>query len=717
LLDRLEVSKSLTPVMEGDAIGGTINLVMKDAPEQKLFSANFSTGYNNIFGTQDFQAFDNSSINKKSPNQINGPAYAAKETEFSLAHLNYSRKASPVNTTFGLTLGNRFGKSRKFGVLLSGSYQNQFRGTQTVVFTPSTTPNVDDIPALENLREREYSLHTQRLGVTSKLDYKFNNKNKISLFSTYVKLTDFQVRNSIDTTNAINQTLSYSTRAVWQYQSIFNTTLQGMHKLAPGFTVDWSLVYSKASNAVPDQTSFSHGGLSIDRTGATVKLSGDDILSGMSRTWTSNSDKDLAAYLNLGTQTKLLGKELEIKVGGLFRNKKRDNFYNTYSLNPLRVAGANQLFTSISNAQFTFIGSNPVAQLNGNNYDFTENIAAGYVQGKLKLSANVEALGGVRIERTSQDYNTQLPVTADYIRGKITYTDVLPSIQFKYQMTKNQAIRASYYKALARPQFAELIPDGPDNFELFKQLGNPQGLQHSTADNFDLRYEFFPGGADQLLVGVFYKRINNPIELSIRKEGYNSQAFLPVNIGNAATNAGFEAVFTKYFGSFGVSANYTYTQSKITNDSMLYKFKDAVLGVTDKYIAETRPLQGQSNHIANLSLLFKNPRIGFDAQVALVYTGERLAVLNTYMGLHYWLQPTTQLDISFEQRIVKGFTFYGKINNLTNTPAVTSIHQSYNTYLAKTNVPLNMQSDPGNKIIVQKDYFKTSFLFGLRYKL
>jgi outer membrane receptor protein involved in Fe transport len=191
---------------------------------------------------------------------------------------------------------------------------------------------------------------------------------------------------------------------------------------------------------------------------------------------------------------------------------------------------------------------------------------------------------------------------------------------------------------------------------------------------------------------------------------------MPVNIGAAATNYGFEAVYTKYFGSFGVSANYTYTQSKITNDSMLYKYKDPTLGVTDKYISETRPLQGQSNHIGNLSVLYKNPKSGFDAQVAFVYTGERLAILNTYSGLHYWLQPTAQVDISFEKRIKQKFSLYGKINNLTNTPAVTSIHQSYNNYLAKTNVPLNLQTDPENKIIVQKDYFKTSFLLGLRYK-
>ncbi|MEO7769012.1 MAG: TonB-dependent receptor, partial [Ferruginibacter sp.] len=407
-----------------------------------------------------------------------------------------------------------------------------------------------------------------------------------------------------------------------------------------------------------------------------------------------------------------------IKIGGMYRNKNRDNFYDAYSLNPLRIGGANQLYTTLNDAKFTFIGSDPIAQPSGNSYTFTENIAAAYLQGNLKLSSKLEALGGFRVENTKQNYNTQLPQTADYVYGTISYTDMLPSVQLKYQISKTQAVRLSYYKAIARPQFSELIPDGPSNFEVFPEKGNPEGLEHTKADNFDLRYEFFPGGADQILLGVFYKNIDNPIELSVRKFGYNAQIFKPVNIGGgkAATNYGFEAVFTKYFGAFGVSANYTFTQSQITNDSMLFKYRDPAIGITDKYVSETRPLQGQANHIANLSALYKNPIIALDVQIAFVYTGERLAILNTYAGLHYWLQPTAQLDFSFEKRIFQKFSFYGKIVNLTNTPGTTSLHVSYNDYLQKTNVPLDSQTDPANKIIVQKDYFKTSFLFGLRYK-
>ncbi|MFX6702162.1 TonB-dependent receptor plug domain-containing protein, partial [Acinetobacter baumannii] len=49
MLERLEVIKALTPNMEGDAIGGTMNLVMKSSPDHFLFTGNVSGGYSTIF--------------------------------------------------------------------------------------------------------------------------------------------------------------------------------------------------------------------------------------------------------------------------------------------------------------------------------------------------------------------------------------------------------------------------------------------------------------------------------------------------------------------------------------------------------------------------------------------------------------------------------------------------------------------------------------------
>jgi len=129
LLERLEVGKSLTPSMEGDAIGGTINLVMKDAPNQLFVQANAASGFNTSFPDQQFSKFDKSTMNLSSPAQRNATGYVANLNDFPVAHLNYDNISNPVNYTMGLTAGNRFGKAKQFGFIVSGSFQNIYRGT------------------------------------------------------------------------------------------------------------------------------------------------------------------------------------------------------------------------------------------------------------------------------------------------------------------------------------------------------------------------------------------------------------------------------------------------------------------------------------------------------------------------------------------------------------------------------------------------------------
>ncbi len=712
LLERLEVSKSLTPAMEGDAIGGTINLVMKDAPDKLLLQANVGMGYSTILSDQPYQKFDKGSISKLSPNEIkNSSTYTAVPADLSVAHLNYTTKASPVNTTLGLTVGNRFGDRKQFGFIVSGSYQNMYRGTNSTFFLPDAQPALNNTPQFVELMGRKYSSQSQRMGLNAKLDYQINKNNKISLFNTLVRLDDYQTRYISDTI-ALNSLIDEKNRSTWQYQSIYSSTLQGTHILTSSSRFEWSLVYSIANNHQPDQAEFVH-----EHPIVITPIAGDNLQS-LSHIWSHNSDKDYAAYVNMSKNARLLGKRIEVKFGGLIRDKTRDNFYNSYSLKPqLTTGSSNQTYTNINSAVFIFNpASSGMPSPTGNNYTFTEVVTAAYLQGKWELSDRLEALGGLRVEFTNQNYLTNLGTDVSYRSGRIWYQDFLPSIQFKYRIDKIQSLRLAYYKALARPGFAELIPDGPASYETFPEKGNPQGLNHTTADNIDLRYELFPGKSDQVLLGVFYKNINDPIEVSAVKTGVTAQSLIPQNFGTA-TNYGFEAVLAKYFGNFGISANYTYTKSEITSDK-LYSYRNSAGQITSRIQSQTRPLQGQSNHIGNISLIYKNPKIGFDIQTALVYTGERVALVSPYYGLDYWQAPTTQIDLSFEKTIVKKLSFYGKINNITNTPYLLHLHQSYTAYLTTSGSrPLTLQTDPDKQITVQKDFYKPAYLFGVRYKL
>lgn len=719
LLERLEVGKSLTPSLEGDAIGGTINLVMKDAPDRLLLQANVASGFNTSFPDQQYSKFDKSTMNLLSPAQSVAPgvtngllygvppvSYAANMNDLPVNHLNYTNISNPVNSTLGLTVGNRFGKDKQFGFIVSGSFQNIYRGTTSNFFLPSSQPGLNNIPLFSDLQLRKYSVQSVRKGVNAKFDYRIDKNNKISIINTYVRLDDYQTRFIWDTV-ALNSVVDNSQRSQWVFQSINNTTLQGEHKLSNADKLDWSLAYSTAKSNTPDQSSFTHQ-YAIVATSLTA-----DKLQSMSRIWTSNTDKDLSAYLNYTKNTSFLNRDIELKVGGLLRDKKRDNYYINYSLKPF----LGSVYTNINNAQFQFNTGDGIPTLNGNNYNFEEKISAAYAQAKWNLSSRFEFLGGLRAENTNQHYETLLTQDVQAKSGTIKYTDLLPSAQMKFALTPNQNLRFAYYRAIARPGFSELIPDGADG-EFFKEVGDPVNLKHTVADNLDLRYELYSKGSDQLLIGGFYKDIQNPIEISaVKPLNINNLYLQPVNIGKA-TNYGLELVATKFFGSFGISANYTYTKSSITNDSLIFSYRNTAGQIVSKRVSETRPLQGQSDNIGNLSLIYKNPKIGFDLQVAGVYTGERISFISPYAGLNYWQSPTTQLDLSFEKKFGKHLSFYGKINNLTDAPLELSLHQSYTGYMAASGSrALALQTDPANKIIIQKDYYRTTYLFGIRYKL
>jgi TonB-dependent receptor len=372
----------------------------------------------------------------------------------------------------------------------------------------------------------------------------------------------------------------------------------------------------------------------------------------------------------------------------------------------------------MSNLPFVFASQNDATgaynAASTNDYSATENINAEYLQLKFNIMDKLQLLGGVRIENTWQNYSTAEPVTFPQRSGIISYTDVLPSVHLKYRLSDIQNLRLSYFASVSRPGFGEIVPYHIDG-EYYDEIGNPN-LRHTTANNFDLRYELFPGGSDQVLVGAFYKDITDPIEYFVVRDGASpsKQDIQPQNAASGAKNYGVEAQITKYFGEVGVSANYTYTHSRITTDKLLY-YNDPIKGFQQSLVSQSRPLQGQADNVANVSLLFKSQKIGLDMQLAFVYTGERIAQVSPYYNLDYWQHPLSQLDFSFEKTIYKKISLYGKVNNLTN--AISKIYLKYpHTGIdAKQQEFLGTQ-DINNQTLVQSDIYKISFLAGLRYK-
>jgi TonB-dependent receptor len=720
MLERLEVTKALTPSMEGDAIGGAVNLVMKSAPSRPVCNVNLGTGYSQLFFDRGYSKFDPNSIQQKSPGEIHGQNYQAPTSDFNYSNFSYKSIKAPINGIAGFTLSNRFFKN-KFGIVLAGSYQNTFRGNNSTFYNPNTQPQPGNVPTFDDIYLRQYSTQQTRSGIHSKFDYQLNKNNKISLYNVYFQMNELQTRHTIDTALSISRTgtgtgnVYYLDRSRLQKQSIYNSTLQGDHTIARSFNVNWSAVYSLAKSNLPDWSELqSTRNISKDANGNQVATY--ESLYSLVRRWQHNSDQDKTGYLNVTWSPEIpfnpVISKFQLAAGGLYRDKTRNNYYTEYNLTPKSNAAIiPPYYGNAGPNDFIFISAaaSQGGTINPNTYTSTEKILAYYGQLKFLLFEKLQVLGGMRIESTNQHFETVMPESFPGKSGTITYTDKLPSVHLKYMINQKQNLRFSYFKSISRPGFFEIIPYYIQG-EYFNEAGNPY-LKHTQAHNFDLRYELFPKLLDQLLVGVFYKNILNPIELAYVKNGTSGSMLQPNNFGTA-TNYGFEFVLTKYFGNIGFSSNYTYTSSSITT-SKAYYYRDGNNQLATKTVNQTRPLQGQSKHIANASILYKNATKGLEIQLAYVYTGRRIVQLSPYKDLDYWQRGMSQLDFSFEQKIKKKFSIYAKVTNILNSPLLVEIMQP-NPYRTGQNILYDQTRD--DRILVQKEYYGQNYLIGMRYK-
>nr|WP_199158528.1 TonB-dependent receptor [Pedobacter sp. ASV2] len=722
IVDRMEVYKSLLPSQEGDAIGGGINLVLKDAPDRFTIRANAAAGLAGAFGLNNFTEFDHSQSAKNSPRIANGSNYAAQISDFPNGPLNYTTKKSPVSSVFGLTIGGR-SADKKFGVLGALSYQNTYRSTNSIFYDTDVDRSSNE-PALKSVQNRRYSTQQERTAVHTKFDYKFNSDNKLDLTASYMNLGQNEFRFASDTTLNLGRIgkgtgrVTNTYRSIRTVQEIYSANLHGEHKFGDQFKMNWSAVYAKATANQPDRTNLTivtgRTG-SLDANGNVINVVQQPALfnstgSAQSRIWAKNSDEDKAGYLNFIYSPKIAGKKVEFSVGGMYRDKSRDSQYDDYSL----TTGNNttQIYNGDISRNTFAVQSTGGTPGNPLNYSFKEKVAAGYAQFKFDIG-DLQTIGGVRYENTDQSWTSAVdPNQITGAVGSIKYGDLLPSLNFKYKLKDNQNLRLTYYSAISRPGFYELIPHSELNEE-YIETGNPL-LKRATADNYDFRYEWFPKELDQLLVGVFYKDIKNPIEYALYNQG-TSVFYSANNFGNAR-NYGFEFDATKYINKFGFRINYTYTNSKITTPKTVLYRDAATTSLTQRTEEQSRPLQGQSNHIGNLSLLFKDIKSGFDAQIAAVYTGARIYTVSPYLNNDIWQKASIQIDLSAEQRIAKRFSVYMKINNLLNTPSELEIRRPYNITPETINQKVDDQ-EVGKNVFVRKDLYQQFYLLGLRYKL
>ena len=724
LMDRLVVSKSLTADMEGDAAGGVVDMVMKDAPSCFQLQANAAIGTTDYFWKdgRDYLTSNRSDYTKKAPYEAFGSEYKASMSDFKNGPMQLKSHSMPApNFIGGLSVGNRFWNDR-LGVMLAGSIQNTFRGTERT-YNSVKMASGEQAMYISKLNHRYYSIHDLTTGVHAKFDLTLP-EHKIEWYNMYVRTNSKGVRynNSIGTEyiGANSYTQDDEIRSLSTTQSIFATNLKGTHHLTKNFTLDWSGIFSQAKEEDPDRTYVTLSNsvsTEADADGNILSCNLWDTNKNITKTFPKdaerrfqhNMDTDWAGYINLTYDTHFANDvEALWKAGAQYRRKERSNRYYSYIFSPADNA---QDLDGNGLEQFDnvdWVCKTPYSQASQLNYNSKEHIGGAYAMLTLKTKLG-ELIAGFRAEHTNQIYTMLQHFRNMGQIGEQSYWDYLPSASLKWTPTKNMNIRLSYYRSINRPGFYEIVPYQIMGEE-YQEKGNPN-LKRARIDNIDLRWEWFPSKTEQILAGVFYKYLKDPIEqvfvTSDGKIGAGTDAYyMPDNLGNAK-NMGFEIDVIKYIRHFGIKANYTYTYSKITTSKREYKEGSAEYksGVT-----QSRPLVNQAPHTANISLLYKDTENGWNAQLASSFTGAKLALVSPFKDADQWEKAMFGLALSAEKQFKNGFSIFFKANNLLDAK-----RERYLKTVNESN--LEYEGQKSDKTIVGTYQYGRTFLLGVRYKL
>jgi TonB-dependent receptor len=615
IVESVEINKTLQANMDGDGIGGSINLVTKTAGERPTMNFSSMGGYTPIQSGRGL-----------------------------------------VETT--ATLGQRFGASKRFGLLLGGSYDWNGRGIDDTEPVPDIAnfgaPSAARIFEAADIREYQY--YRSRWGVAGSADYKIADGSNIYarlLYSDFHNYGDRWVYTINDNTQGISL-LGANGCPVDPTTGLTTAPCAGVpssnvQQRRPDYAIGSLLVGGKH---VFTTTWFAWDG-SVSRSSQVGQVGNNNASFAATNLTTSNCqslpstsnlyipqwsaacfreaynpanftlndvniNKGMTAQLNLQATGALakryhLGSHLStIEIGGKFRNAHKfdDEFVDDWAPNAANISlqtfpntftnnnyyfgnyklGWNPSFPDIFRyvqahpGQFTFsstAGGNPT------NFDLIEQVAAGYVMNTLDISSRWRLIAGVRFENTNLDTLTfqtnGATSTSNFVSASGSYLKILPSASLRYALTSNNNIRLIYSRGLARPDPQDIAQAGsftPGTNPIPVGIGNPN-LKAETADSVDVLFEHYINPFGLLTAGYFYKNLTDPIVsqtflvpsgtiagANCSSEPSGCRVSQPINAGSAWIN-GFEAAYLQHFsslpgllGGLGFSANYGYTASR-----------------------------------------------------------------------------------------------------------------------------------------------------------
>jgi TonB-dependent receptor len=709
LVDRIELSKTLSANQDADAIGGTVNLVTKTAGEKAYYSIDGQGGYTPIQGGRTLGGL-------------------------------------------GGGIGKRFGVKHQFGLFFGGSFDRNNRGiddlepTQAIGTDPGTGKS---IALVSDQQQRTYAYYRTRYGFDSTLDYNLSPTTNVYIKGFYSDFHDYgdvfvyhPTGGAITSVNGSQITfdgtgsMNYDQYLRRPDQQVFSFLTGARHDLSSTL-IHYEFAVSRGHNIGGQDfpITFFNGPaaqLSLDLSNPYVpKFNVLDGTNVFDPTKFSLSASDGTSY-NFYHTTQLnfqgsasvarrytVGSHFgTFELGFLARNAHKYSFENDHFFND-NGSGItlNQVLGTYSNANYYAPNNLPVGpfgdytkiislvnqnvasgglvvdtakdiQTNaGATWDINERVYAGYLMNSISFG-KARLQTGVRFEATHASYMANTVDLTDPNNplvspspGSTSYLNVLPTVQLTYMLGPNTNIRGSFGMGISRPNFQDQVPSqqvDPNTVPQTLQVGNPS-LKPTRANNYDLLVEHFFQPLGILQGGFFYKTLSNPIYLTAttvtsgRYTGFLQQQ--SVN-GPSAYIYGVEMAWEQRFSflpgllnGFGVSANYSYTTSQANFPT----------GFSGGRIDHPH-LQRQAPNTWNLGFTYDKARFSmrfaashndaniYQYQFQHVDAATDTDPINGIKGPlgDQYLYAHTQLDIQGSYRLYKGLSFIASGLNLTN---------------------------------------------------
>ncbi|ALJ11318.1 TonB-dependent receptor [Sphingopyxis macrogoltabida] len=735
-IESIEVKKSLTPDMDADTIGASIEIHTTSAFERRknLLTAKVEGSYN-----------------------------------------DYSDKLTPKGSIdFAQRLSDNVGISGGISY-----YQRKFETDN--VEADGWDVNDDGQITTEEVNYRDYDVERKRLSANLNFDFRVGSSTKLYARGIYSQFDDQEYRREtslkLEDAGEITGTgadlvysdadgeigVQRSLKDRFERQRIRSLTLGGETD-SNGWHAKYSVSYAKSTereNGSIDpanfERTFEDEGLELGldfadprRPRYTVGGSAGAIadfadpsqyeLDSVQVTGLSASqDEEWGARFDLGREFVTDGGSFTVQAGA--KGRWRDKSYNLetqyWEMDDLTMAdlvgGQTYRITDISPVlgkkvvrQF-FNANRDAFELNEldslfdstvEDYSVSEDVMAGYLLGRWD-SATLRVIGGVRYEHTKNDIraNTvtlieeggELPdgseaeddtVISVPNQFKRNYDHWLPSLTVRWEPQQNLVLRAAGYKSLVRPKLSKLAPrftiEQNDDNEREGEFGNPD-LKPYEAWNFDAGVEYYLPNNGALSAGVFYKDVKNFIvDTNLEDAGtYDGIAYdeatIPIN-GDSAKIWGLELSYTQAlrflpapFDGLLVNANYTYT--------------DATGHVPiDGDIADLRKIRlpSASKHTFNAALGYEKGPVSL--RLAGTYRSKYLDELGDDAPEDRIIDNHFQLDLSAKYDVTKQVQVFYEWVNINNAK-----YYAYNNVGARQN-------------LLQFEQYKWTMKFGARVK-